>query len=795
MLYSIALPADTANGFLTVYDVVLPFDTCWVDGPFFAGVFHLGHTDLAHFHPNVALDGSATPPVTPCTAWANISGVFQPWADVWVDPDPGYPILTLYGECNDPDAQPITPCPVLCDQSRIGGALAFYDPTTTGVWAWIAETPASELSFPYQPQQLDFSLYYLNAGSADDSVTLLITYGCDRFNSICCAPSDVICAGIITLTRGNGAAQYTLPVSLDLSALDCCVPSDFWIGAQIVAVGANDPIPSFLWSSTASDPNPVPACEQWIFSSGAFEHWPQGTEAWWDVVLAGDCGACDVPINECTVMTPGVLNCAGATVITCDAGGVTLTDQTNAGGGDNVDEYCCVPWDESGPEHVYTISVPNNGSLSISLSDIVGGDVDILLLSACNPMLCVAGGDVSISVIGLTGGTYYIVVDGFEGATATYSISVTCLASCPAVICRPNLNPAVPNVGNRYIDGEWSVASGDTVYYTFFANAGGTLHHILKWSSATCDTFRRVSWTAGQTNAPDRGLAYDPRNGGNFWTTTWLAPNAGRLYRLSATGTVLNTFSTIAGIDSLLFSGLAFDPEHNHLWLFQRRLVGPSRAFELDVTNPATPVLIQGPHPLPFQYPDSIFSSGGADYAEVADLLIVAAQGTPLDFIQCFSDVNPAYAGPPPGPGLLAVSWCPPDSNTFQGFGLAAIDNGGNGSGAIQMVNFTDGNFQPHRVFEYPAPCVLSACDPVVGLTVIRNGNDINVRGTAPSTGSVLIYSTAEKNNDGNPDGGGDPQWILEATLPVTTGQQFTWTDPLGIAPTYRNYVALMQCQ
>ena len=793
VLYSIALPQDTGDGFLSVYDVVLPLDTCWVDGPFFVGLFHLGHTDIAHFHPNAALDGSATPPVAPCTAWANLSGTFQQWGDVWVDPDPGYPIMTLYGECNDPDAQPIEPCPVLCSQTRIGGGLQYYDATTTGVWAWMPEDPARDLSFPYRPKQIGFSLYYPLAGAADDSVTLLITYGCDRFDNVCCAPSDVICAGTISLVRGNPGEAFILDVSLDLSAMDCCVPSDFWIGAQIIAVGQNDPIPSFLWSGTTTDPTPVPPCEQWIYTGGAFEHWPQGGLVWWDVVLAGDCGSCDVPVNECTVMVPGTLNCAGATPIACEGEGVLLTGQTNSGGGDNVDEYCCVPWDESGPERVYVITVPNNGSLSIGLSNVTGGDVDVMLLRNCNPLDCVAGGDVGISVIGLTGGTYYIVVDGFNGDVATYDLEVTCLASCLAEICQNSLQPGPVGTGTRYLDGEWSSASGDTVYYTYYLGTG-TVHHILKWSSATCDTFRRVSWTAAQNNSADRGLAYDPRNGGNFWTTTWLAPNAGRIYRLSATGGVLNTISAVAGIDTMRFSGMAFDPDHNHLWVFARGAAGyaPARAFEIDVTNPASPVLIQGPHVLTWLYPDSVFSSGGADYAESVDLLILAAQGTPLDFIQCFSDVDPAYAGPPPGPGLLPLSWCPPDSNSFQGFGLAAIDNGGDGSGAIHMLNFTDGSFQPHRVFEYPAPCVLNSCDPVTDLTVLRAGNDVTVRGTAPQAGSVLIFSTAVKNNSGDP--ANDPNFTLEATLPVTADEFFEWVDPAGVTPVYRNYVVLMQC-
>ena len=55
------------------------------------------------------------------------------------------------------------------------------------------------------------------------------------------------------------------------------------------------------------------------------------------------------------------------------------------------------------------------------------------------------------------------------------------------------------------------------------------------------------------------------------------------------------------------------------------------------------------------------------------------------------------------------------------------------------------------------------------------------------------IYSTTEKNNDGDPDGGADPDWILEATVTAPAGQ-FLWLDA-NSGPVYKNYTVTRVCE
>ncbi|MDD5088713.1 MAG: hypothetical protein PHI18_07945, partial [bacterium] len=159
--------------------------------------------------------------------------------------------------------------------------------------------------------------------------------------------------------------------------------------------------------------------------------------------------------------------------------------------------------------------------------------------------------------------------------------------------------------------------------------------------------------------------------------------------------------------------------------------------------------------------------------------------------IECFADLQPDYSGPPPGPGIASVAWCPPDSNSLQGFGLAAVDNGYGGLGAIHMCNFTD-VVQPHRVFSYESPCPLLLCDPVTDLSINFSGGAVTLHWTAPQTGDYKVYLSTNPNNDGNPDDGTDPMFTLVDTVARTAGQA-TWTAP-DIADAYRNYVVVSSC-
>ncbi|MDD5088893.1 MAG: PPC domain-containing protein, partial [bacterium] len=611
-VYRVILPADEEPSGLNLWTVSLALGDCWMDGAGFIGLWHLGHTlpDNISFHPSIAFDAESDPPVADCEVWANLSGLWAEWTDVWDPPTPGYPILTLHGECDAPSPPYMDPCPVACTQQRIGTTqTAFYDPSTTAVWEWFG-VPPPDLIFPYKPLTIDFSLYYPAAGAASDCVQVMVMYGCRRFDDLCCVPMEVLCAGQIWLTRENPIANYVMPVSLDLSGMSCCLQEDFWVGAAIVGIGAGDPIPSFLWSSTAADPNPVPDCHQWVFRNSIYQHWPSETMGWADFVLSGSCEDCldDMPLI-CPPPSTEVLDCSDALPVAC--GSVTLTGQTNSGGNQNVSSYCCSPWDESGPEKVYRIEVPADHYLTASLSSLGGpGDVDVFLLDACAPTACIAFGDNVASAGNLAAGTYYIVVDGWDGGVSTYTLSIDCYLPCNATICVNSLGG--PTTNSRYLDGEWDAILG-IVYYSYGVTGSAASNRILRWDPETCALLSPITWTPAEA-AECRLMAADNR--GYIWAGVIYSgyPLGGKLYLLNlSTGAVVTSWTNIAGLASMLWSGAAYDPDHHHLWIFllgQGESGTENHAYELDVSNPLSPVVIQGPHQIPFDSPYSILSSG-----------------------------------------------------------------------------------------------------------------------------------------------------------------------------------------
>ena len=116
------------------------------------------------------------------------------------------------------------------------------------------------------------------------------------------------------------------------------------------------------------------------------------------------------------------LDCTGAILSGCNI----VVPGDNTGGPTNVDEYSCVPWNESGPEVVYELVIPfSPTTVTVTLSD-MSADLDIFLLSTCHEDACITYANTSFTVP-LTAGTYYLVVDGFLGAVSSYTLTIECM--------------------------------------------------------------------------------------------------------------------------------------------------------------------------------------------------------------------------------------------------------------------------------------------------------------------------------------------------------------------------------
>ena len=118
--------------------------------------------------------------------------------------------------------------------------------------------------------------------------------------------------------------------------------------------------------------------------------------------------------------------CAPAFSLSC--AGSDTWDTTLIGSTDQIDSYSCSPWQESGREYTYSFVAPTASDVTFSLSGMLS-DLDVFVLSSdagCDSSGCLTHGDTSATLTTVAGATYYVVVDGYQGAEGPFSIGVTC---------------------------------------------------------------------------------------------------------------------------------------------------------------------------------------------------------------------------------------------------------------------------------------------------------------------------------------------------------------------------------
>lgn len=126
-------------------------------------------------------------------------------------------------------------------------------------------------------------------------------------------------------------------------------------------------------------------------------------------------------------VTPSVtasptVNIGSASPVACGQ----LVAGTTAGAANNVSTYGCASWlPLTGPERVFSLSLSAVSDVDALLGGL-SSDLDLLLLTGSSPASCIAFGDNAVSARGLAVGVYYLVVDGFDGASGPFQLSVWC---------------------------------------------------------------------------------------------------------------------------------------------------------------------------------------------------------------------------------------------------------------------------------------------------------------------------------------------------------------------------------
>ncbi|MEM7247129.1 MAG: hypothetical protein AAF533_17410 [Acidobacteriota bacterium] len=146
---------------------------------------------------------------------------------------------------------------------------------------------------------------------------------------------------------------------------------------------------------------------------------------------AGDEGAVQLQLS-----CASELGCGAADPIVC---GVTVTGNT-ASGTDVIDMYpSCSGSDFSGNELVYRFDNPVHQPLTFTLDDSAETDLELFLLDACNEGACIEVDDNQFTRL-LTAGTYYLVVDGRNGAEGVFDLDITCFHTITPEVLEINLS-------------------------------------------------------------------------------------------------------------------------------------------------------------------------------------------------------------------------------------------------------------------------------------------------------------------------------------------------------------------
>ena len=139
--------------------------------------------------------------------------------------------------------------------------------------------------------------------------------------------------------------------------------------------------------------------------------------------------------NQGAWITPKIViatddfSCNNAIRINCG----NIYSGTTRGGKYGSELYEGINWEETGPEKIHVLQIDTPGDIVASITTLdennnitADHDLDIFILSACDPSNVIAFDDKNAILKNATPGTYYIVVDGYNGDQGKYELLVTC---------------------------------------------------------------------------------------------------------------------------------------------------------------------------------------------------------------------------------------------------------------------------------------------------------------------------------------------------------------------------------
>lgn len=198
---------------------------------------------------------------------------------------------------------------------------------------------------------------------------------------------------------------------------------------------------------------------------------------------------------------------------------------TNRYGADDVSLYACGSTfnvENNGPEIVHTFTTTEDGPVNINLSGL-SDNLELFLLSSCDRGSCMeysqnAGNNSEHISSYLPAGTYYVVVDGYNGAISNYTLQVDCSNACDLEIV--DLTATASSCGQS--NGSITIAT-----------SGGTPNYLITYQGPRSGSFT--------TNA-------------NTCTINYLPPGTYTVTKTDANGCSVSDHITIVGGGNLSVS-------------------------------------------------------------------------------------------------------------------------------------------------------------------------------------------------------------------------------------------------
>lgn len=268
----------------------------------------------------------------------------------------------------------------------------------------------------------------------------------------------------------------------------------------------------------------------------------------------------------------GYLKCADALPLTCGE----PFPYSNLLGSDNVSIYSCqddLNGENNGPEVIHQFTQTADGPIEITLSEL-SANLELFLLASCDRNDCLefsqnpGTADESI-VTFLNAGTYYVIVDGNNGATSDYTLQINCDSPCDLAFSNVASSSAVCGQSNGAIT---------------LNTTGGTGPYTVSWSGPSTGSLMTTNTSTLITGLPAGFYTIGVRDAMGCFQSNNITVNSNSNFAANITAT-----AAICSQDgSLQFSLTNGNPT------YQINLVGPvstmlsagSNQFSIDNLSP-----------------------------------------------------------------------------------------------------------------------------------------------------------------------------------------------------------------